>query len=121
MGYMQIEILIGLAAIWKKSLMQNFTCFIYIVQCKCHYVLKEENGEDYQDDMPSQLNSMYFKPSYPEASMLPPGQRMDTSDDMFGEVAYPETIEMFDSPGDRLEASGCNINDMQVKHYCLTY
>lgn len=40
---------------------------------------------------------------------------MDTSDDMFGEVAYPETIEVFDSPGDRLEASGCNINDMQVK------
>lgn len=77
--------------------------------------MKEENGEDYQDDMPSQLNSMYFKPSYPEASMLPPGQRMDTSDDMFGEVAYPETIEVFDSPGDRLEASGCNINDMQVK------
>lgn len=68
--------------------------------------------------MPSQLNSMYFKPSYPEASMLPPGQRMDTSDDMFGEVAYPETIEVFDSPGDRLEASGCNINDMQVRHYC---
>lgn len=99
----------------KKSLMQIFTCFIHIVKCKCNYVLKEENGEDYQDDMPSQLNSMYFKPSYPEASMLPPGQRMDTSDDMFGEVAYPETIGVFDSPGDRLEASGCNINDMQVK------
>ena len=76
---------------------------------------QEQNGDDFQEDMPSQLNSMYFKPSYPDASLLPPGQRMDTTDDMFGEVTHPETIEVFESPGDRLEASGCNINDVQVR------
>nr|XP_022340197.1 uncharacterized protein LOC111134927 isoform X2 [Crassostrea virginica] len=75
---------------------------------------QEQNGDDFQEDMPSQLNSMYFKPSYPDASLLPTGQRMDTTDDMFGEVTHPETIEVFESPGDRLEASGCNINDVQA-------
>lgn len=64
--------------------------------------------------MPSQLNSIYFKPSYSDASLIPSGQRLDTTDDIFGETVNPETLEAFVSPGDRLEASGCNINDVQV-------
>jgi hypothetical protein len=57
---------------------------------------------------------MYFKPSYPDASLNPPGQRLDNIDDLFGETVPQETLESFVSPGDRLEASGCNVNDVQV-------
>ncbi|XP_061162551.1 centrosomal protein of 192 kDa-like [Saccostrea echinata] len=75
---------------------------------------QEQQGEKCEGDMPSQLNSMYFKPSFPDASLLPQGQRMDITDDIFGGTVNPETMEVFESPGDRLEASGCNVDDVQA-------
>ncbi|XP_056016469.1 centrosomal protein of 192 kDa-like isoform X4 [Ostrea edulis] len=67
-------------------------------------LLTEKGPNRYQDP----------QPSYSDASLIPSGQRLDTTDDIFGETVNPETLEAFVSPGDRLEASGCNINDVQT-------